>query len=385
MEGSINLYQVLSFLAIMIFMSACLDEYNPPEIVNSESVLVVEGNISDTGTAIRLTQTANLSEDVLIPVDNALVRIENEDGSFRFELSSGSEGFYNAIVPLAENDKYRIRIQAEGNEYVSEFLSLLPTPAIDSVGWESVDDRFQVHVSTQGDENSSRYYLWSFEETWMYSSRYPSFFIYRDGAPEPRTAEELISICWKTGSSTSIQIGTTINLEENVVSKQPIHVIEPTQNLKLSRRYSILVKQYAISKEAFEFWDLLKKNSESLGTFFDPQPSQLPTNLTCTNDPDKPVIGFLSASQVQEERIYVNRSDLPFRNIPFATVSSCELDTISRDPEDLRMAFASGINLITFEIFDDTGLFVGYESAPRQCVDCRLFGGTTEEPEFWNN
>ena len=111
MDKSINLYQILSFLAIIIFISACLDEYNPPEIINSKSVLVVEGNISDTETAIRLTQTTNLSDDVLIPVDNALVRIENEDGSFRFELSSESEGFYNAIVPLAENDKYRIRIQ----------------------------------------------------------------------------------------------------------------------------------------------------------------------------------------------------------------------------------------------------------------------------------
>ena len=153
-------YRLIFFLAVVSFLTTCLDEYNPPEITNSETVLVVEGNISDTETRIRLTQTSNLSENELIEVNNARVILENENGGFSVELTPESKGFYGVTEPLDNADKYRIQIQTEGNVYASEYLALLPTPTIDSVGWESVDDRFQVHVSSRGDENSSRYYLW---------------------------------------------------------------------------------------------------------------------------------------------------------------------------------------------------------------------------------
>lgn len=382
MNKPINYITTLFFIAIILFISACLDEYNPPEIANSDTILVVEGNITDTETTIRLTQTNNLGEQMLLPVENAVVKLENESSSFQFNLQPEGQGFYTAIASLNHNDKYRIHIQSEGDEYVSEFLSLLSTPPIDSVGWEDVDDKFQVQISTTGNENFSKYYLWKFEETWRYSSKYSSMFIYKDGKVLPRTADEQITTCWNTLSSTAIQIGTSINLNQNVVFKQPIHEIDPSQNLKLSTRYSILVKQYAISKEAFEFWDLLKKNTESVGTFFDPQPSQLPTNLRCINNPDKPVIGFLSASQEQMERMFVNRSELPFTN--FAILPICDRDTISLDPIELSNAFSSGIRLITTSVVSGIQT-VGYETMSRQCLDCRLLedGGTTEEPSFW--
>ena len=380
----LNYTTVLLLMVVSFVVSACLDEYNPPEIVNNNSILVVEGNITDTETQVRLTQTSNLGDKETLPVTNAVVRLENESGSFQFNLQPEGEGFYRAVTSLNQNDKYRIRIQTQGDEYVSEFLSLMLTPPIDNVAWENVDDKFQVHVSATGNEDFSPYYLWTFEETWLYRSRYISSVIYKDGIVTPRKDDEQITSCWSTLSSTSIQVGTTVNLGQNVVSKQPIHTIEPYQGLKLSRRYSILVKQYSISKEAFEFWSLLKKNTENVGTFFDPQPSQLPTNLTCISDPNKSVIGFLSASQEQtSERMYVNRKDLPFIDIPFSTVPGCFLDTIPPDPGSLEIAFRSGTNLMTFPIETRAGVLIGYGSSKKECVDCRLLGGTTEKPGFW--
>jgi len=376
-------FRSLIFLILVGTCFACLDEYNPPEVENSESILVVEGNISDSSSIIRLTQTANISEDRLIEVANARVVLENERGDFSETLQNNEGGIYKTQTLLNTNDKFRIQIQTEGNIYTTEYLAIQPTPPIDSVSWENVDDNFQVQVSTHDDNNDLQYYLWSFEETWLYRARFPSLFIYENDQIIPRSRDEDIFICWSSASSTSIQIGTTVNLEENIVFKQPIHVIEPINNVKLSRRYSILVKQYAISKEAFEFWQLLKKNSESLGTLFDPQPSQLTTNLTCINNPEKPVIGYVMASKEQQKRIFVNRGDLPFKNIPFTPNISCRMDTISLDPEDLRNEFASGTNLITFEIFDDAGGFIGYGSTPPSCADCRIFGGTIEKPDFW--
>lgn len=376
--------RAMLLIVISLFLSTCLDEYNPPEISQSESILVVEGNISDSNTRIKLTQSTKLSEDRLVELTNARVLLENETGTFSENLVNNSDGFYTTETSLDTNDKYRIQIQTEGEVYASDYLEILPTPAIDSVSWESVDDAFQVQVTTHDNTNDLRYYLWTFEETWSYRARYPSLFIFRDDQIISRTEEEEFFICYSSKPSSAIQIGTTINLDENVVFKQPIHVIEPTESVKLSRKYSIIVKQYSISQEAYEFWQLLKKNSESLGTLFDPQPSQLPSNLTCISNPQKPVVGFVIASREQQERIFVKRKDLPFSRIPFFQGFSCKMDTIDLDLESLREEFESSRKLVTFEIIVD-GAFIGWGSTTPSCADCRFGGGSTKEPDFWQD
>lgn len=373
-----------TILGISLLLVSCLDEYNPPEITESETILVVEGNISDVETNIRLTSTSPLDAGALITVEDAIVSIESENGGTVGSLENTGGGFYTLKTNLSFNDSYRIKIEAESETYFSEYLNLLLTPPIDSVGWEEVDDVFQVHVSTHDNSNQTQYYLWNFEETWQYRSRFPSNYEFVDDGLIPR--KEQISTCWRSQPSTSILVATTVNLTENIVSKQPLIRIIPQDNLKLSNRYSILVKQFALSEDAYNFWELLKRNSESVGTFFDPQPSQLPSNIECTSDPSKSVIGYISASQQREQRIFVRRSDLPFRNIPFAPISFCEIDTIENTPDAISQQFKSGINLPTFELFNFfTGQIEGYESVPRGCADCRLFGGENVEPDFWRN
>jgi len=314
MVNSLNHCRILLFLAIIFFVISCLEEYNPPQIKNSKRVLAVEGNIGDKETNIRLSRTNDLGENIPFPVYYAKVVLESESGSISKVLDMVGDGLYHVKKNLNIGERYRISIQDGDYEYVSEYLELLETPQIDSVGWEDNVGLFQVHVSTHDKNNDTRYYLWRFEETWVYNVVSNSDDMYAGNEYRP---------CWRTESSTAIQIGTTINLTKDIIFKQPIHVIEPTTNLKLSKRYSILVKQYALSKEAYGFWQLLKKNTEGLGTFFDPLPSQLPTNITCIEDSDRPVIGFLSASSEQQKRMFVNKRDLPYRGIPFATSFGC--------------------------------------------------------------
>jgi len=317
MANSLNRYQTTLLICIILFFISCLDEYNPPQIQNSERILVVEGNIGDKETNIRLSRTNNLSSNTPFPVYYARVILEKESDGTDKVLEMIGDGLYHAKEDLNIGERYRVLIQDGDYEYVSEYLELLETPQIDSVGWEDNVGLFQVHVSTHDKNNDTRYYLWRFKETWVYNVISNSD-IY-GGSGENREYEP----CWTTEASTSVQIGTTINLTKDIIFKQPIHVIEPTTNLKLSKRYSILVKQYALSKEAYGFWQLLKKNTEGLGTFFDPLPSQLPTNITCIEDSDRPVIGFLSASSEQQKRMFVNKRDLPYRGIPFATSFGC--------------------------------------------------------------
>jgi len=59
--------------------------------------------------------------------------------------------------------------------------------------------------------------------------------------------------------------------------------------------YSIEVTQYALTPEAFTYWELLKKNTEQLGSIFDASPSSSLTNIAAINSKDL-VIGYVSVS-----------------------------------------------------------------------------------------
>ncbi len=84
--------------------------------------------------------------------------------------------------------------------------------------------------------------------------------------------------CWRTANSTNILVGSSIALSEDVISYFPIAII-PQHTEKLSKRYSILVRQYAINAESFRYMQLIQKNTEQLGGLFDGQPSQLEGNI----------------------------------------------------------------------------------------------------------
>jgi hypothetical protein len=78
----------------------------------------------------------------------------------------------------------------------------------------------------------------------------------------------------------------------------------------LGIRYSILVKQYALTEDGYHYYQILKKNTESLGSIFDAQPSELTCNFHSLQDPTEIVIGFFSASSVVQKRIFIDKSQV---------------------------------------------------------------------------
>ena len=66
--------------------------------------------------------------------------------------------------------------------------------------------------------------------------------------------------------------------------------------------YSINVKQYALSHEAYLFFEKIKKNTEQLGSIFDPQPSELQGNIHCITNPAETVVGYVDISEEKVQR-----------------------------------------------------------------------------------
>jgi hypothetical protein len=120
-------------------------------------------------------------------------------------------------------------------------------------------------------------------------------------------------------------IASSAKLSSDVIFQAPVTTILST-NEKISVRYSILLRQYALTKEAYEFWENIRKNTEQLGSIFDAQPSQLQGNIHCISNPTEPVIGFVTITNIQRKRIFIDNSQLPLEWYPTYPYY-CEADT----------------------------------------------------------
>jgi hypothetical protein len=143
----------------------------------------------------------------------------------------------------------------------------------------------------------------------------------------------------------------------------------------------MLVKQQALTEEAYNYWLSLQKTTEDLGGLFDPLPTELEGNIFCTSDPSETVIGYFSGSSVEEKRIFLTIRDLP-DEVKKYNRPSCQIDTIL--VEDLRGA-ATGTLLIS-SIYNETYTkVIAYTTAQDMCIDCRVFGGgVLTKPDFWD-
>ena len=90
----------------------------------------------------------------------------------------------------------------------------------------------------------------------------------------------------------------------------------------MDTKYSILVRQFPLDAESYTYWLSIQKNSQSLGGLFDLQPGQVNGNIHSVTHPGEPVIGYVSASGVQEQRIFIeNHNYLPGWHVkPFVTL-----------------------------------------------------------------
>ncbi|MFB9841902.1 DUF4249 domain-containing protein [Mucilaginibacter ginsenosidivorans] len=390
---------VTSVFILAIAMAwGCKKPYLGPAIVSKDSYLVIEGliNTGPDSTFIKLTRTVKLS-DIAKPSGelNATVTIEGDNNS-SYQLTEAGGGLYQSPpLYLGTNAKYRLRVKTASNEeYLSDFVEAKETPDIDSVSYEVQNDGVQFYVNSHDAANKTRYYRWDFDETWGYHAFARSYFkIGGDGYPELRVApEDKIYGCYRSNPGVQILTATTTKLSQDVVLHQPLDFISQGSG-KISHGYSLLLRQYALTEAGYSYWENLKKNTEEIGSIFDAQPSELPSNIHCLSEPGKPVIGFVSASSVKSKRVFVNNFIaglfVPDYIAP-PTADECKGGAILIEPQvsfqyRLKQLTGTGDTVLLNGIYNRMGVLLGYGYAARNCADCRTKApyGTNLAPAFW--
>jgi hypothetical protein len=286
---------------------------------------------------------------------------------------------YTGMVDDISFDKqYRLHIQTQDEVYSSDFIYIKDAPPVGDVHYSMVRDGLQLTVSTNDPSGQSNYYRWKYWETYEYTSNFNSSYMFLGDTIDLRPEDRNIHTCWRTLPSTDIFVTSTKDFTGSVVSNFPLIVI-PRGSIKVTRKYSLLVQQQALTPEAFDYWLNLQKTTEQLGGLFDPLPYEVKGNIHCSTDPKKTVIGFFSGSSLQEKRIFIDAFDIPAEMRTYQR-PYCPLDTLLL--EDLHTVSQS--TLLIDAIVQDVVGVIGYSTSSRPCIDCTMGGGVTRKPDFWD-
>ncbi len=367
-----------------VYFLGCVEPYSPPKVDQFEDLLVVDGNVNGTAGEANVylsrSQALNdLSETKY--VSGAIVEIRVQDGA-TYRLSEKKSGrYYVDGIDLNFGDMVQLYVSdADGSEYLSDFEEYIETPKIDKVTYSSDESNVNFYVSTHDPNNNTFYYKWDYTETWEFRSAYYSGFYYErtDTSVEiyPRRRPDTLHFCYQYDSSTQIILANSKHLNEDIINQFPIAKVG-TSTGKFADRYSFLVKQRALSEKTYKYWEMLQSNTESVGSIFDPQPSQLTSNIRNVSHPEIGVLGYFNLYSEQQLRIYLNYRDVTphFFNRGYR---SCVFDTVL--VEDMFDELYPPKYLIG--ALYQQGSVYAYTTSFASCVDCRL-KGSNKVPEFW--
>ena len=375
--------------AILLLLSGCVDQFQPDVAASTQRYLVVDGLLNLRGvTTVRLSRTRSLSTPAPLIEAKATVTIRDEAGT-SYPLTEQAPGTYtSAALTLDATRRYQLRLRtAAGREYASDLVAGKLTPPIDRLSWAQERNGVQLYVDAHDATNNTRYYRWTYQETWDFKTPYYSEYqlVNKDVLLRPDNIQE----CWRTEGSTDIALNSTVRLSQDVVSKYPL-LLRPGNDARFRIKYSLLVQQYAQTAEEYAYWEKLKKNTEAVGTLFDPLPTQLTGNVHCLSDANELVVGYVGASSMTEKRLFIDRSEFP-ASAAFLTgyENQCQVpDTVYLPtwytpirPLSLAVGFTQEY-LPLHQSFDSRGILEGYTRSMALCADCRL-RGTNVKPSFW--
>jgi len=391
------------FIIFLLCITACIEPYEP-EVGDYESTLVVDGIITN-GSApfqVKLSRSFLYTDNLPLPISDAEVFIETEQGEKKILIETNPGTYENdpANFRGEVGKSYRLLISTpEGNQFESDWQQLKASPSLDLVVdyQEKLNSNgepklgAQINLNTADAENNTRFYQWEFVETYEYllisPPRIAVTFISRNRIDEitdiPYNSPDFEGFtCWKTEESRNILIGSTAELTEDVIQNYPLHFVD-NSTYRLYRRYSFLVKQYALNEDYFEYLKKVEAVNETTGSLFDPIPNEIFGNINSSDGRDLPVLGYFTAAGIKEKRIFINRGDLPDGlRATFGPV--CQNDTLDLNTRTLYDKVNRG-NQILYDYNYSLlgGVIIGYIITEPPCASCAATEASNVRPDFW--
>jgi hypothetical protein len=381
----LRIIRTILFLAPVLLLailmnSSCTYPYNPP-IDDYQNLLVIDGHIvkGDKIQTINISRSSPYNDPDQLPVSGCLVNVVDNTGK-SFKFTESSKGVYNAAIPddqLKYNNFYQLFVTTPDNQnYESTQEILYPGNPIDSVyyieepGQTAATGRMegiQFYCDLKAPATNTRYFRWVMEETWEYHRKYPIEVKWDQNKKVtlPRNSDTLV-VCYLTMPVTGFYSTSTENLTTNEKKRIPLNYVSNQSN-RLEYKYSLLLRQYSLSENAYRYFNTKKTETQESGGLYQAQPGQSFSNVVNPDNPDDKVLGYFWASSVSEKRIFATP---PFK---FSIFPYCYTELL--DWSNSIVYRGKKFYITTIEGAEYT--------APEKCFDCTKGGGKLKKPDFW--
>lgn len=337
----------LTYFFIPITFTACVELYDF-KVDNDRPSLVVEGQISNISFnksrgypadgryfSVKLRRTSPVTNTRDQMVSNAQVKLEDTRGDQWYYTASeeqpGIYMLYDKEFQAEEGLQYKLLVTLpSGEKYDSDWERLpeyLPEP-IGDIDFEEVELLQYEYRNGERTLTNVRginvkielpilsfkdpvYYKWDFSPTW----------VYRAPMAHPMNGNYQ---CW---------ISNPYYLSDYVVHrdyiggyKKDLFFLQVDGNDRIFDRLSVLIHQYSMSENYYDYWKEIQQQNERKG-LFDPPPFNLKSNLHSEN-PDQEVFGYFGVVEEQGFRWDFNRNNLSYP-VPNTWDENCQNRIIS--------------------------------------------------------
>ena len=374
------------FMLLLLPAWGCIKLYDPHIDSGAEGKYVVAGRITDIEgwQEVQVSIASPIGSPKYIPVTGCQVKVSDDKGN-SFTMEEYNPGSYHVWMEksaLANGTSYKVNVKTPGGETLESGYDKMPNgPALDSVYYaivdvanpdQSINRVMQFYVDLNAVGNYSQYYKWDVEETWQYRAAHPAEYYYDGKFHTISPPDSSKIVCWLTTEVKSVFTLSTKSLTQNRYDQFPLHNIDG-HSARLGILYSMLVRQLALSEDAYNYWEQLRINSNTEGGLYEKQPLAIKGNVKNITNPSKEVLGYFYAASESKRRYFYQ--DIPEIELNFD--NNCDETGLGRGgwrefgPNDYPVYYYYNSHVLRI--------------LSQGCVDCRNAGGSLTKPDFWPN
>lgn len=384
---------------LVLIFRGCSYPFTPEGIRQESGILCIEGDILIGDTSwFKVSESLELDNaldgNLSIKVDELWVEDEQGNKYLPYLYRESEEysdrgllqaGYYIDTKNLPTDRKYKLCAVRDGvGRIETPLMEVSIASAIGEIGYKynNEDNTVDIYLTTEVGTESGNYYRWKYDDIWEVHATYYSrlyvnptnYSVYRRTEISPGYQ------CWSYGTSKEVMFANTASMEVNKLDSLKLYSIPYSDN-KISVLYYTNVKQYSITEDAYKFWESIKINSENIGGIFAPQPSEMRGNLTLLEDPDRFILGYISASTVQTKSCYIDDGNVYW----YDYFSKYRCETI-RSTSAPTIRYISDMLKARYDLYDEVldGMTTYYLWADIRCTDCRSTS-TKRRPSDWRN
>ncbi|WP_158306096.1 DUF4249 domain-containing protein [Maribacter sp. HTCC2170] len=410
---------VVRFVCVFIIVgwfNACVESID--FVIPNRKNLVVDALLTNEikHQEVKLSYAYKLENDSIAKASGATVTIvDNLQNEYLFNETEEGHYISNNEFAAQAGVGYQLMISTnEGKKYSSKVEAFNGVASVSNL-WADKSENFNgdagILISVDGSSDTSALFRYEYEETYkIVAPKYIGLdfeLTNYDPCSWPLTydldivvRDDQQQICYGNRKSNQIILGSTAQQSQNNFEKHPIKFIS-ADDFAISHRYSILVKQYVQSVDAYNYFSTLKDISTSENLFSDSQPGFLEGNMMAEDSENNLVLGYFEVASVSSKRLFFNYEDyFPDAELPDYPIDcennfiqpEIEHDVLCNDNADFphRSCGRSLLQLIDENLVAYVTEVVGpfeecegpYVAVPRVCGDCTELGSNIV-PDFW--